>query len=78
MLIAVHLRVEGYRGAYRRMLDAKNRVAETAAAERRALEDVDDRRRSATEALNAAGICADEADRVLTGIDRDTALAPPF
>jgi hypothetical protein len=42
------------------------------------LEDVDDRRRSATEALNAAGICADEADRVLTGIDRDTALAPPF
>ena len=67
-----------YREAYREMLEARKKAAETYAAERKALDVVDERRRRATEALNAAGICAEEADRVLTGIDRDTALAPPF
>jgi len=70
--------LEDYREAYRGMLDAKRRADETAAAERQALDVVEERRRSATEALNATGVCTEEADRVLTGIDRDTALAPPF
>ena len=50
----------------------------SALAERQALELVQRRRRSATEVLQTAGICSEEADRVITAIDRDTALEPPF
>ena len=68
----------GYREAYRDMLAAKREADRSALAERQALELVQRRRRSATEVLQTAGICSEEADRVITAIDRDTALEPPF
>jgi hypothetical protein len=74
----VDITIEDYRDAYREMLEARKKADATYAAERQALEVVKARRLIATEALNAAGICDEEADRVLTGIDRETALAPPF
>ena len=70
--------LEDYREAYREMLSAKEKVDRISAVERQALDVVEQRRGTATEALSAVGICAEEADRVLTGIDRETTLAPPF
>jgi hypothetical protein len=72
------LDTRGYRDAYRDMLAAKREADRSAVAERQALEVVQRRRRSATEVLQTAGICHEEAARVLTAIDRDTALDPPF
>jgi hypothetical protein len=68
----------GYREAYRDMLAAKREADRSAVAEHQALELVRRRRRSATEVLQTAGICHEEADRVITAIDRDTQLEPPF
>ncbi len=70
--------IEDYREAYRDMLAAKRASDQTHAEARQALDSLKGRREEATQALASAGLCGDEAERMLDGIDRDTALAPPF
>ena len=48
------------------------------AEQRQTLDALKQRRATATDALLIAGVCGDEAERMLDGIDRDTTLAPPF
>lgn len=72
----IHL--EDYRQAYREFIAAKRAAEQTQAEQRQALDALKQRRATATDALLGAGVCGDEAERMLDGIDRDTTLAPPF
>ena len=72
----IHL--EDYREAYRDLIAAKRASEQTQAEQRQALDALKHRRAEATDALLDVGLCGDEAERMLDGIDRDTALAPPF
>lgn len=72
----IHL--EDYREAYRELIAAKRAAEQTQTEERQALDALKGRRAEATHALVDVGLCGDEAERMLDGIDRDTALAPPF
>lgn len=72
----IHL--EDYREAYRDLIAAKRASEQTQTEQRQALDALKNRRAEATDALLDVGLCGDEAERMLDGIDRDTALAPPF
>lgn len=72
----IHL--EDYRQAYQEFIAAKRAAEQTQTEQRQALDALKQRRAAATDALLGVGVCGDEAERLLDGIDRDTALAPPF
>jgi len=72
----IHL--EDYREAYQDLIAAKRAAEQTQTEQRQALEALRQQRAATTDALAEAGVCGDETARILDGIDRDTALAPPF
>ena len=72
------IQLHDYRQAYQDLIAAKRAAEQTQAEQRQALHALQQHRTTTTEALTDAGMCGDETARILDGIDRDTALAPPF